>query len=113
MFDQVLVIGCGLIGSSILRCLNRNKIVKKLIACDNEQYVCDYIKKLSICNEVVSNPNDAVKNSDLVIVSTPLSSFEHVVNSSCSEHVRQTYLSLGLWEGSSGGQILPTCFSKA
>jgi len=81
MFDQVLVIGCGLIGSSILRCLNRNKTVKKLIACDNEQYVCDYIKKLSICNEVVSNPNDAVKNSDLVIVSTPLSSFEHVVNS--------------------------------
>ena len=45
MFNQISIIGCGLIGSSILRRLNKNKSIKKLFAYDNDESVCKIIKK--------------------------------------------------------------------
>ena len=45
MFDQVSIIGCGLIGSSVLRRINKNKSVKKLVCYDNNKSVCEIIKK--------------------------------------------------------------------
>ena len=80
MFEQVSVIGCGLIGSSILRCLKKNKTVKKLVAYDDDKTVCEIIKKENLCDEITSSPTEAVKNSDLVLISTPLSSFESVMD---------------------------------
>ena len=81
MFNQVSIIGCGLIGSSILRRLNKNKLIKKLVAYDNDKSVREILKKKNFCNEISSSPSEAVKNSDLVLISTPLSSFETVINS--------------------------------
>ena len=81
MFDQVSVIGCGLIGSSVLRKLKKNGSVKKLITYDNDKSVVEIIKKEDISDQIASSPSEAVKNSDLVLISTPLSSFEPVINS--------------------------------
>ena len=81
MFNQVTIIGCGLIGSSILRCLKKNGSIKKLISFDNDRAVNDVIKKENLSHEIASSPSEAVKNSDLVLISTPLSSFESVINS--------------------------------
>jgi len=81
MFDQVSIIGCGLIGSSVLRRLKKNESVKKLITYDNNESVNEIIKKENISDEIALNPSEAVKNSDLVLISTPLSSFESVINS--------------------------------
>ena len=81
MFDQVSIIGCGLIGSSVLRCLKKNKTVKKLVSFDSNKSVNDIIKKENLSDQIVSNPIEAVKNSDLILIATPLSSFENVINS--------------------------------
>ena len=81
MFKRVSIIGCGLIGSSILRRLKKNSSVKKIVAYDNNKSVREIIKKLNISDEISSSPVEATKNSDLVIISTPSSRFESVVNS--------------------------------
>ena len=81
MFDQVTIIGCGLIGSSVFRALKRNGTVKKIISFDNNSSVKEIIKKENLSDEIFSNPGDAVKNADLVLVATPLSSFETAIKS--------------------------------
>ena len=81
MFDQVSIIGCGLIGSSVLRQLKKKKLAKKLICYDNNKSVSEIIKKENLSDQIASSPIEAVKNSDFVLIATPLSSFENIINS--------------------------------
>ncbi len=80
MFDQITIIGCGLIGSSIFKALKKKSSIKKIITFDNNKSVMEVIKKNNLSDEMVSSPVDAVKNSDLVLISTPSSSFSLVMN---------------------------------
>ena len=81
MFEQVSIIGCGLIGSSVFRALKKGNLVKKVITFDNDKSVSEIIKKENLSDKVVSNPKEAVNNSDLVLISTPLSGFKSAVGS--------------------------------
>ena len=81
MFEQVSIIGCGLIGSSIFKSLKKNKSVKKVITFDNDKSVSEIIKKENLSDKIVSSSEEAVSNADLVLISTPLSSFELAVDS--------------------------------
>ena len=81
MFDRVAIIGCGLIGSSVLRRLKKNGSIKKLVTYDNDKSVTNIIKKENLSDEIALSPSEAVKNSDLVLISTPMRSFESVINS--------------------------------
>ncbi len=81
MFEQVSIIGCGLIGSSVFRALKKNSLAKKVITFDNNKSVSEIIKKENLSDKTVSSPEEAASNADLVLISTPLSSFESVVDS--------------------------------
>ena len=81
MFEQVSIIGCGLIGSSIFKSLKKNKSVKKVITFDNDKSVNEIIKKENLSDKIVSSSEEAVSNADLVLISTPLSSFEAAIDS--------------------------------
>ena len=81
MFEQVSIIGCGLIGSSIFKALKKKGSVKKVITFDNDQSVNEIIKKENLSDKIVSSSEEAVGNAELVLISTPLSSFESAVDS--------------------------------
>ena len=81
MFNQVAIIGCGLIGSSIFKRLKKVGSTKKIITYDNNKSVNEIIKKDKLSDEIFNSAGEAVKNSDLVIIATPISSFENVLNS--------------------------------
>jgi len=81
MFEKVSIIGCGLIGSSVFKALKKNGSVKKVITFDNDKSVSEIIKKENLSDKIVSSPEEAVGNADLVLISTPLSSFESALNS--------------------------------
>ena len=81
MFDQISIIGCGLIGSSIFKGLKKIGSIKKIITYDNDKSVNEIIKKDKLSDEIFKSAGDAVKNSDLIIIATPISSFENVLNS--------------------------------
>ena len=81
MFNQLSIIGCGLIGSSIFKALKKKGSVKKLITFDNDESVTKIIKKEKLTDKIVSSLEEAVHDSQLVLISTPLSSFESIVGS--------------------------------
>ena len=45
MFDNICIIGCGLIGSSILRAVKIKKLSKKTIVVDKSRDVLSYVKE--------------------------------------------------------------------
>ncbi len=81
MFEQVSIIGCGLIGSSVFRALKKNGSVKKVITFDSDKSVSKIIKKENLSDKIVSSPGEAVSKADLVLISTPLSGFESAIDS--------------------------------
>ena len=78
MFNKISIIGCGLIGSSILRAVIEKKLASKISAYDKASKVTDYLKK-NFSVEICSNISDVVKNSDLVIIASPLSSYKEII----------------------------------
>ena len=78
MFNKISIIGCGLIGSSILRAVVEKKLATKISAYDKSSKVNDYLKK-NISVEICSNISDVVKDSDLVIIASPLSSYKEIL----------------------------------
>ena len=89
MFNKICIIGCGLIGSSILRVVNEKKLASKIGVYDKSSKVTDYIKKNSSV-ETSNNILDVVKDSDLVIIASPLSSYKEIllsIHSNLKENV--------------------------
>ena len=78
MFNKICVIGCGLIGSSLLRAIEKKKLAKEISAYDKSKDASLYLAKNFSFN-VAKNINDAVKDSDLVVISTPLSSYKEIL----------------------------------
>ena len=78
MFNKISIIGCGLIGSSILRAVVEKKLASKISAYDKSSKVTDYLKK-NFSIEVCNNISNVVKDSDLVIIASPLSSYKEIL----------------------------------
>ena len=79
MFEKISIIGCGLIGSSILRNINNNKISKSITVFDKSKDVIEIVKKENLCDNVSKDIQSAVKDSDLIILAIPLSSYKEVL----------------------------------
>ena len=79
MFKIISIIGCGLIGSSILRAVNEKKISNEIRIFDKSKEVSAYLKKENICKNVFNDIRECVKDSDLVIIATPLSSYKEII----------------------------------
>ena len=89
MFKKISIIGCGLIGSSILRAVEEKKLATKISAYDKSSKVIDYLKK-NFSVEICSNISDVVKDSDLVVIASPLSSYKEIllsIHTSLKENV--------------------------
>ena len=82
MFEKITIIGCGLIGSSILRNINNNEISKSITVFDNSKNVVETIKKENLCSNIAKDIQSAVKDADLIILAIPLSCFNEVLLSS-------------------------------
>tara|TARA_S200000501_G_scaffold196795_1_gene185213 strand:- start:288 stop:1184 length:897 start_codon:yes stop_codon:yes gene_type:complete len=78
MFNKISIIGCGLIGSSILRAVKEKKLASVLSAYDKSPKVSEYLKK-NFSVEICANISDVVKDSDLVIIASPLSSYKEIL----------------------------------
>ena len=79
MFETISIIGCGLIGSSILRAIKNKNLAKKIKIFDNSKEVTAYLKKENICTNISSDIHQCVTDSDLVIIATPLSSYKEII----------------------------------
>ena len=79
MFKKVCIIGCGLIGSSIARAIKKYGLSKKVVSSNRSESINKKVIELKIVDEASSDTKKICKDSDLIIISTPLSSYEEVI----------------------------------
>ena len=76
---NVLIIGCGLLGSSLVRKISKKKIAKKIFIYEKSKSNIIKIKKLRLPGVIVKSLKDGVINSDLIIFSTPTSEYKKII----------------------------------
>ena len=76
---NILIIGCGLIGSSLLRSIVDKKIAKKIFIYEKSKSNIIKVKKLKLPCEVTSDLKKIIPNLDLIIFCTPLSEYEKII----------------------------------
>ena len=71
-FEQVTLIGLGLIGSSLARAVRRKNLARRIVACDTSEAVCARVRDLGLADAITSDPVAAVQGADLVILCVPV-----------------------------------------
>ncbi len=79
-YTSVLIIGMGLIGSSIARVIKQKKISEKVFAIDNDKTIINLTKDLNIVDEIFENLQNFSEQVDLIFICTPLSSYKNIFN---------------------------------
>ena len=76
---NILIIGCGLIGSSVLRAVHFKKLSKNIYIYEKSKKNISIIKKLKIGCKVINKFNNVYINFDLVIFCTPMSQYSKII----------------------------------
>ena len=76
---KVLIIGCGLLGSSLVRRISKKKIAKKIFIYEKSKSNISKIKRLKLTGTTVKSLEDGVVNADLVIFCTPMSEYKKLI----------------------------------
>ena len=79
MMKNILIIGCGLIGSSLLRAIIKKKISKKIFIHEKSKVNILKIKKLNLPCIVISDFENIIPKLDLIIFCTPMSQYEKII----------------------------------
>ena len=77
---NILIIGCGLLGSSLVRKISKKKIAKKIFIFEKSKSNISKIKRLKLPGKIVKSLKDGVVNSDLIIFCTPMSEYKNLIN---------------------------------
>ena len=79
MFNKLLIIGCGLIGSSVLRAVSNKKLSKKIFVYEKSKKNISKIKKLKISCSILTSLKKNISNIDFVIICTPMSEYAKII----------------------------------
>ena len=77
---NILIIGCGLLGSSLVRRISKKKIARKIFIFEKSKSNISKIKRLKLPGKIVKSLKDGVINSDLIIFCTPMSEYKNLIN---------------------------------
>ena len=78
-FDNICIIGLGLIGGSIGLGLKKKKTKSRIVGYAKTQKTLTRAIERDLVDSVEENLNKAVKDADLVILATPLSTFKPII----------------------------------
>ena len=76
---NILIIGCGLLGSSLLRRIHKKKLAKKIFVYEKSISNIAKIKKLKLPGVIVKTLKEGVIKSDLIIFCTPMSEYKRLI----------------------------------
>lgn len=77
--NNILIIGCGLLGSSLLRKIKKENIAKKIFIFEKSKKNLSKIKKLKLPCEIVKKPENVIHKSKLIILCTPMSQYKNLI----------------------------------
>ena len=76
---NILIIGCGLLGSSLLRRISKKKMAKRIFVYEKSKSNISKIKKLKLPGIITNSLKTGVVNSDLIIFCTPMSEYKELI----------------------------------
>jgi prephenate dehydrogenase len=90
MFNQLGVIGCGLMGGSFALALKRGGLVKRVIGYSKSPSTTERAKKMGVIDDAAESALLAVSGSDIVLIAVPVAATEstfkairHLVEPGC------------------------------
>ncbi|OTG82090.1 bifunctional prephenate dehydrogenase/3-phosphoshikimate 1-carboxyvinyltransferase [Acinetobacter sp. ANC 5054] len=79
LFEKVAFIGLGLIGSSLARVMIAQGLAKEIVASTRSQKTLEDAKALGLIQQGYSDPAEAVKGADLVVLALPVRATQKVL----------------------------------
>ena len=76
---NIFIIGCGLLGSSLLRRIHKKRLAKKIFIYEKSKKNIKKIKKLKLPGIIVNTPQEAIVQSKLIIFCTPMSEYKKII----------------------------------
>jgi len=76
---SILIIGCGLLGSSLLRKIFKKKLAKNIFIYEKSKRNIKKIKRLKLPGTLIEKPEDVVSQSELIIFCTPMSEYKKII----------------------------------
>ncbi len=80
MFKKILIIGCGLIGSSILRGTINKKLSKKIYVFEKNKKYRNQIKKINKKIILINKLDKTIQEMNFVIIATPMSEYKKIIS---------------------------------
>ncbi len=78
MINKLLIVGCGLIGSSILKRVCKKKIAKKVFVYEKSKKNQRILKRFKLKFELIKKMDKKISESDFVVICAPLSEYEKI-----------------------------------
>ena len=79
MYKKILIIGCGLIGSSILRIVIKKKLSKKIFVFEKNKKYKNQIKKIDKKIILIKKLDKNIQEMNFVIIATPMSEYKKII----------------------------------
>ena len=77
--NNILIIGCGLLGSSLLRRISKKKLAKKIFVYEKSKKNSAKIKRLKLPVILVKKLENVVPQSELIIFCAPMSEYKKII----------------------------------
>ena len=91
MINKLLIIGCGLIGTSILKKVCKKKIAKKVFVFEKSKKNQRTLKGFKIKFELIKKLDQKISECDFVIICAPLSEYEKIFLA-CNKYLNKNVL---------------------
>ena len=78
MINKLLIVGCGLIGSSILKKVCKKKIAKKIFVFEKSKKNQRALKRFKLTFEIIKRMDKKISECEFVVICTPLSEYEKI-----------------------------------
>ena len=75
LFEKAALIGIGLIGGALARNLRHHGMAREIVACARNEETRSRALELGLCDSATADPAEAVRDADIVIICTPISTY--------------------------------------
>ena len=79
MFNNILIIGCGLIGSSILRGVFARKISKNIFVYEKSKKNISFIKKINKKIKFLNQLDSQISKMDLIVLCIHMHQYNNII----------------------------------
>ncbi|WP_416693996.1 prephenate dehydrogenase [Candidatus Pseudothioglobus sp. Uisw_050_01] len=80
MINKITIIGVGLIGGSLAKAIKENNLAKVVFGFGRDLNRLEEAQKANVIDQFSTNLKDAINDSDIVIIATPVGSFQEILS---------------------------------